>query len=311
MESPRAPARGKTKNSRQQARVARGVSRRKALVVTARERLDPMNDQMKEMTKIEAQLAAARAVLAASGKSPRQLGEESRLRVIEWIYHWGCTSATIVQLLLGRTSAGYAQKLARQGWLVATKTKSGLPNLFFTLSEQGRQEAERHAAALYRYPEIDPFRVNQQQIRHYLIAQSSTVNALNAGVIIDYETERMFSGEGDKSGVKRPDVAWMTKAGLTIGAEVELSAKWARDLDMFTLGIVRALQSGGDKPARYNRFAIISDSPAIINRYRAAMQPGVALLMWKKDQRGHWVIDKTIKVPEWLINKVDFHLIGD
>src|ERR1019366_8637112 len=95
MESPRAPARGKSKNSRQQARVARGVSRRKALVVTARERLDPMNDQMKEMTRIEAQLAAARAALAASGKNPRQLGEESRLRVIGWIYHWGCTSATI------------------------------------------------------------------------------------------------------------------------------------------------------------------------------------------------------------------------
>jgi hypothetical protein len=103
----------------------------------------------------------------------------------------------------------------------------------------------------------------------------------------------------------------MTKAGLTIGAEVELSAKWARDLDMFTLGIVRALQPSGDKPARYNRFAIISDSPAIINRYRAAMQPGAALYLWKKDQRGHWVIDKTIKVPDWLISKIDFHLIGD
>jgi len=270
-----------------------------------------MIDQMKEMTRIEARLAAARAALAATGKSPHRLGEESRLKVIEWIYHWGYTSATIVQLLLGRTSAGYAQKLARQGWLVATKTKSGIPNLFFTLSEQGRQEAERHAAALYRYPEIDPFRVNQQQIRHYLIAQSSTVNALNADAITDYETERMFSEEGDKSGVKRPDVAWMTKAGLTIGAEVELSAKWARDLDMFTLGIARALQSGGGKPAQYNRFAIISDSPAIIKRYRAAMQLGAALYLWKKDQRGHWVIDKAIKVPEWLIGKIDFHLIGD
>ncbi len=268
-------------------------------------------DESMKVIKIEAQLAAARAVLAATGKSPRQIGDESRLKVIDWIYRWGFTSASIVQSILNRTSAGYAQKLARQGWLVATKTKSGLPNLFFTLSEQGRQEAERHAAALYRYPEIDPFRVNQQQIRHYLIAQSSTVNALNADAITDYETERMFSEEGDKSGVKRPDVAWMTKAGLRIGAEVELSAKWARDLDMFTLGIARALQSGGDKPAQYNRFAIISDSPAIINRYRAAMQPGAALYLWKKDQRGHWAIDKAIKVPDWLINKIDFHLIGD
>jgi hypothetical protein len=270
----------------------------------------PMNDQVREMTKIKSQLAAARAVLAATGKNPHQLGVESRLKVIEWIYRWGYTSATIVQLLLGRTSAGYAQKLARQCWLVATKTKTGIPNLFFTLSEQGRQEAERHSITLYRYSEIDPYKVNQQQIRHYLIAQSSTINALNAGVITGYETERMFSGEGDKSGVKRPDIVWVTKAGLRIGGEIELSAKWARDLDDFVLGIARALQSGGDKPAQYNRFVIVSDSPAIINRYRAAMQPGATLSMWKKDQRGHWVIDKTTKVPDWLFGKIDFHLIG-
>lgn len=270
-----------------------------------------MNDTIKELTKVEAQLTAARAVLAATGKSPRQISEESRLKVIKFIYRFGYTSASIVQLLLGRTSAGYAQKLARQGWLVATKTESGIPASFFTLTELGLQEAERHATELYRYTEIDPFKVNQQQIRHYLLAQSSTVNVVNVEAIIDFATERMFSQGGDRSGAKRPDVVWMTKAGLRIAIEIELSAKWARDLDEFVLGIERALQATSEKPAQYARFVVISDSKAIIDRYSAAMQPGAALSIWKKNERGHWVIEKTIKVSDWLIRKIDFQLIGN
>ena len=265
-------------------------------------------NNIKKLTQVEAQLIAARAMLA-TGKSPRQIGEESRLKVIKFIYRFGYTSASIVQLLLGRTSAGYAQKLARQGWLVTTKTESGIPASFFTLTELGLQEAERHATELYRYPEIDPFKVNQQQIRHNLLAQSLTVNAVNTEVITDFATERMFSQGGDRSGAKRPDVVWMTKAGLRIAVEIELSAKWARDLDEFVLGIARALQPTSDKPATYSRFAVISDSKAILDRYRFAMQSGTALSIWKKNERGHWVIEKTIKVPDWLISKIDFQLI--
>lgn len=269
-----------------------------------------MNETMKEMTVIETRLAAARKVLAETGKNPRQIGDESRQKIIEWLYLWGYTSATLVQEILGRTSAGYARKLTKQGWLVATKTASGIPVAIFTLSEQGLSEAERHAATLYRYPEIDPYKVTQSQIRHYMIAQNATLNGLRAGSIAYFETERMFSQAGDKSGIKRPDVVWHTNAGLRIAVEIELSAKWGRDLDDFVLGIARALQITKDKTPAYNRFAIISDSQAIIDRYRAAMQPGMHLPLWKKNQRSHWVIDKTINIPDWLINQVDFQLIG-
>ena len=269
-----------------------------------------MNQTAQQLTDTHSQLAAARNILAATGKSPRQLGVESRRKVIEWLYHWGYTSSTLIQLLLDRTSGGYAQKLAKQGWLTATKTVSGSPTAYFTLTEQGLQEAERLSCALYRYPEIDNYKVNQQQIRHYLIAQAATLNGLHAGIITRYETERMFAQSGDKSGVKRPDVVWHTQAVLKIAVEIELSAKWERTLDEFVLSITKALHSSENIPARYNRFAIISDSKAIIERYRAAMQPGVNLTIWKKNQRSHWVIDKTIPVPNWLINKIDFQLIG-
>ena len=260
-------------------------------------------------TKIETQLAAARAVLAATGKSPRQIGEEARLAVIRWIYRWGYSSATSIQQLLGRTAAGYTQKLARQGWLQVVNTESGTPKCYFTLSELGLQEAERHAEVLLRYPEIDPYRINQKLIRHNLIAQHVTIDSMRAGFTIDYRTERMINQAGNKSGEKIPDVVWITTSGLPTGVEVELSAKWERDLDQFVLGVIQALISENDKPARYDRFAIITDSPAIKKRYSNAFQPGAVLPIWQKDTRQHWVIEKTAKVPGWVITKVDFYLL--
>jgi len=254
------------------------------------------------------QLAAARAALSATGKSPRQIGNESRLMVIDWIYRWGYTSSEVIQVLLGKTSGGYLKRLAKQGWLSSTKTKSGIPSVFFTLTEQGLEEAERRATSLYRYPEVDPYRVDQAKIRHYLIAQLLTANALKAGSIVSFETERMFCGEGDKAGIKRPDVVWNT-GNYLVAVEIELSAKWARDLDDFVLSIGRALQSTSEAPARFGRFIIVSDSPAIIDRYRKAMKPGATLHLWTKNKRGHWVAGKAINVPDWLIQKVDFQLI--
>ena len=259
--------------------------------------------------KTKNQLAAARAIIAATGKSPRQIGEESLQKVLKWINNWGYTSSALGQLLLGRTSGGYLQKLAKQNWLTSTRTKSGSPAAYYTLSEIGLQEAERHADTLFKYVEIDQYKVDQPKIRHYLIAQRATIQALGSSLIVGYETERMFQKDGDRLGVKRPDVVWITPGGLRYGIEVELSAKWEKDLDMFILGILRALQTtGNDKPS-YSRFIIISDSKAIIRRYTAAMQPSSALSIWEKNGRGHWAIERTIKVPDWLINKIDFQFL--
>lgn len=255
------------------------------------------------------QLAAARAVLAATGKSPRQLGEEARLDVIRWIYRWGYSSATLIQQLLGRTASGYAQKLARQGWLQAVNTESGTPKRYFTLSEMGLQEAERHSDVLLRYLEIDPYRVNQKLVRHNLIAQHATINALHSRLAVDYVTERMITQAGNKAGEKIPDVVWITTSGLRIGVEVELTAKWDRDLHQFVLGVTQALSPRNDKPAQYDRFAVITDSPAFKKRYSEAFQPAAALPIWQKDSRQHWAIEETVKVSDWVISKIDFHLL--
>jgi len=259
--------------------------------------------------KLNNQLAAARSMIAKTGKSPRQLGKESRQKVINWIYQWGYTTTNICKLLLNRTSGGYMGKLTYQKWLCETNTKSGFPSSYFTLAPLGLEEAERHANSLLKYLEIDQYKVNQQKIRHDLIAQKSTLQALNSNVIVGYETEKMNFKDGDKSGKKRPDVTWITNSGLRLGIEIELSAKWDRDLDQFVLAIARALKSDGNDKPSYNRFVIISDSPAIIKRYRAAIQPDAPLSIWTKSSRGHWEIINSIKVPTWLIHKVDFQLL--
>jgi len=266
---------------------------------------------IKDKEKVNIQLAAARAKIVKTGKSPRQLGNESRQKLFDWIYNWGYTTPAICQLLMERTTGGYLRKLAAQNSLVETTTKSGSPAAYFTLTKLGLEEAERNANCLLKYIEIDPFKVDQLKIRHNLMAQKCTLQALNSNLIVEYETEKMNFKSGDKLGVKRPDVTWVTSSGLRLGVEIELSAKWDKDLDQFILGIARALQSAGDENPAYNRFIMISDSRAIIKRYTTAMQPGSPLSVWAKNNRGHWAIERTMRVPGWLINKVDFQLLED
>lgn len=268
-----------------------------------------MSEEKNEMSALEKRLLASRKILAKTGKSPQQLAEENKLKVINWIYLWGYTTPSIVQSLLNRTSAGYAKRLAETGSLNATKSASGTPAKFFTLSRQGLELAEYYTIKQFRYPEVDPQKVDQRLIRHNLISQIATVNLLNAEAIQGYETERMFSMNGDQPNIKRPDVVWHLKNGLWVAVEIELSGKWDRDLDKFIFEIIQALKSDGNNIAKLDRFAIVSDSPALQQRYSEAMQPNVSLKIWQKNNRQHWEIKETIQIPEWLITKVDFHLM--
>ncbi|BBE51876.1 hypothetical protein OYT1_ch2361 [Ferriphaselus amnicola] len=256
------------------------------------------------------QLANAREALKSSGKSPNELSMASRNLVLNWIYRWGYSTATVIQQLLNRTSAGYASRLSKQGWLIATPTKSGHPKAYFTLSASGLAEAERQASELLRYPEIDPYRVNQSNIRHNLIAQVATLNAINAGLAKGYQTERMLISTDTQPLQKLPDVVLHLSSGLRLAIEVELSAKWERDLDQFVLGIIQSLKIEDGIPPAFDRFAIVSDSQAILSRYSAAMQPEATLKEWQKNSRNHWESIKSETIPDWLIRKVDFHLFS-
>jgi hypothetical protein len=209
-----------------------------------------------------------------------------------------------------------AGKLERAGLIVATRTEAGgitkgTPAFYYTLTQSGQEMAERFSEQLIRCPEVtDRYKVNQQQIRHSLVAQVATAKAIIAGTAIKYETERMFDADGDQASVKRPDVVWTLPSEARIAVEVELSAKWDRRLDEFVHGIAVGLAGNEDRTARFDRFMIVTDSPAIIRRYSDAIQPGRDIQIWTKNARQQWCVDHIVPVPKWLIERVDFHLIG-
>ena len=236
-----------------------------------------------------------------AGVSPTERGNQNRLKIVEWLLHWGYSSAPILQQLVGHKSSGHAATLVKSGWLIQTKTESGTPRHYYTLSEKGLELATKHAMQLPRYPEIDPYRVNQNQIRHYLLAQQATLKALQENKITDYLTERMIDGEGDKAGVKRPDVIFIT-SDIKIGVEIELSAKWDRKLDQFLSSIGNAL-----KQDTYQVFIIFSDSPALLNRYQTALTKPIK--HWVKDDRGHWQAKGEFMFPVAMRDWVQFQLI--
>lgn len=257
------------------------------------------------MTK-EDKLAAARQKLKETGKSPVEIGNQSRIDVLLWIYYWGFSTASLILALLGRTAGGYAQRLEKQGWLRSTKTASGNPKEIFTLTTAGLELAEKHAHTQVPYQELDSYRVNQDLIRHNSLAQRETISALNDGFIVSYRTEKILALLGNSKGVKQVDICWELRDYLC-GVEVELSGKWGRILDNFVHSTIQALRN--QNVHGYDSIIIMSDSPAILARYQAAFQPGTMLNIWIKDKRNHWVVDHQIEIPDWVRPSLKFELI--
>lgn len=236
------------------------------------------------------------------GQSPRARGREKQSNVLEWVYRWGHSTAEILRLVSGQQANGYAKRLTEKGLLRATKTASGTPKFYYTLTESGLQEAERHTLQLNSYLELDPYRVNQQQIRHYRLTQQATITALQNGLITDFQTERM-TGQADATGKKRPDVTWLLEGGKRWGVEIELSGKWERRQDQFVHEIYTALSQG-----EYERFCIVTDSPALEVRYRQAFE-SPSIPVWSKNDRGHWERINELELPAWLPKRLTFQLI--
>lgn len=260
-------------------------------------------------------LAAARQRLKESGKSPVEIGKKSKLAVLDWIYRWGFTSAAMISALLGRTSGGYAQRLVRQGLLVRINNGNRTPKELFTLSDEGLRIAEKHSDRQAPYPELNPQRVRHHLINHDLVAQLETISALKDKWAVKYITDRFYDPSCKEPGIKIPDVVWLTNPlqgrHLMVAVEIELSPKWERDLDMFILGMIRALEFDGYFQPYYDHFVIIFDSEATLKRYQSAIQPNAIIRTWVKNKRNYWVVEKKVIVPHWLCDKVTFRMIGE
>ncbi|MBU0593901.1 MAG: hypothetical protein KKH74_09215 [Gammaproteobacteria bacterium] len=58
------------------------------------------------------------------GQSPNKRSQQKRLRVLDWIYRWGWSSADIINIVSGQATKGYAAKLVQAGLLRETLTSS-------------------------------------------------------------------------------------------------------------------------------------------------------------------------------------------
>lgn len=250
----------------------------------------------------QARMKRARDAAKLNGKSPTARGKEKMNAALNWVYRWGSTSSTLIDLVGGAQGRGLAARLVRQGLLARTRTESGgglanIPIAILTLTELGLQEAERRSDELLQY-DLDPYKVRQVQLRHDYLAQWYTVLALQAGKITDFLTERQLV-QRSAANLKQPDVVWLNEERRT-AVEIELSAKWGRNLDQFVYASILSLLNKQDKPRLFDSLGIFSDSPAILRRYQAAFAPGAKLRTWEKDGQRRWVINSELSVPDWM-----------
>jgi len=248
-------------------------------------------------------LAEQRAELKAQGKTTRQLGRERIYFALDWIYRWGWSSPSVIDMTTGASRRGLCAKLVRAGLLTETKTAAGkiledLPSKIVTLSDDGLAYVEKHKQEqeLLDYP-LNPYKVNQSLLRHDLLAQRATIKNLREGRIQEFRTPRELAAKS-QPGVKQPDVLWINEAGRRIAVEIELTAKFGRKLDDFVWSIVLSLSQLGDREPLFDRCMIVTDSDAIVRRYMAAFKPGAIVNRWKKDAQSHFHIDRKVEVPE-------------
>lgn len=244
-----------------------------------------------------ARLREAQQKLREAGKSTRAAGKDRALQALTWIYRWGWSSPSVIDSLGGAQRRGLCKKLEDAGLVHSVKTKSGqimadIPSKIVTLTAQGLEEVERKIEDMIDYT-IDPYRVNQNTLRHDLSVQRATLKNLRSGTITGFSTPAELAAKS-QPGVKQPDAIWFQKDGRRLAVELELSAKFDRKLDEF---VHRILTSLADK--KFDRVAVISDSPAILKRYKAAFEPGHEVRIWGKDERGRWRITERYAVPDW------------
>ncbi|MDE2370178.1 MAG: hypothetical protein KGN16_14505 [Burkholderiales bacterium] len=238
------------------------------------------------------------------GQAPRSRGRQNKIDVTTHIYRFGYSNVQVLKSVIGVQTDTWFRTARKRGDFSTVKTPDGD---LLVLTESTLRLAEYHAERLLPYVELDGAKINLSQVRHNLFAQSVTLRAMRGGSLAAYQTEREIM-LGDARGIKRPDVVWISKTGLRIAVEIELTSKWARHFDDFVAGVVAALDESSGVAA-YDRFVVITDSKALLTRYQESMSAGQPLHVWRKDGGGKWSIAKKTKIPAWIGERVSFRLL--
>jgi hypothetical protein len=262
-----------------------------------------------EKTAARERLMAARRELAEQGISTRQLGRERLLASCRWVYRWGWSAPAIVDLH-GGARRGLSARAVAAGLMAETRTAAGgvledVPKKILTLTDAGIAFVEKHLTEDELLEPEDALRINQANLRHDFIVQKATIKNLRDGKISDYLTPKEIA-EASKKEEKIPDAIWIMPDNRKMAIELELTAKFKRKLDDFVWGIVTALTSN---PPRFDGCAILSDSQAILTRYKAAFKPGNKIARWERDSQSHWRIRGWKEVPD-LQKRLLFRLLS-
>lgn len=270
-----------------------------------------MNER-RDVRQLAAARDAARAKLA--GRSPRAVGVEKNQAGLRWVYRWGWSSATIIDAIATPGRRGVAARLLKAGLLEAHPCPGaggikGVPLQVLTLTPSGVAEVEATISdeGLLPYPEDGSRLVIWRQLRHDIVVQNATATRMTGSRITEYRTPRELA-EKSESGKKQPDGVWLMPDGRRLALELELTAKVGRELDQTVLGILTGIRPAeperGREAGPFDLVGILSQSSAILNRYRSALTPGATLTTWSRDASRHWQQSGSIKIPAWVSNRV-------
>lgn len=261
---------------------------------------------------MQALRAAREAALA--GRTTREVGREKDLEALRWVYRWGWSSPSIVDMVASPGRRGVCARLRRRGLLVAHPTPSGggikgVPAEVVLLTEDGvaEVEAELPESAILPYPGSDGRAVPWHQLRHDCLVQLWTARKLSSGTISGYSTPRELMGRPSAAAVKQPDAVWrLASGGLAVGVELELTAKKDRELNQAALAILQAVHPGSEAKAKgpYDAVAILSHSQALLDRYRRLLTPGATITRYERSPDRHYKPAGTVKVPDWARGRV-------
>lgn len=242
---------------------------------------------------------------------PKKQGDRNKRFALNWVYAWGYSTAPIIQLLLGHQGMGWTASAIAGGWLRKTSLTSRERINVVTLTPDGVIWAEQRRSEIYRYPELEPLRISPLTIWHNLLAQRMTIHGIRAGEAKAYRTERQEAAKSHR-GEKKPDVVWITEARERIGVEIELNGKWDRRFDDFVASTIAALSPpSNDAPARFQKFIVFTTSFAIATRYASAFEPGASLRIWRGASKSDSAVERTVKVPDWVRDRIEFRVVND
>ncbi|MCA8349944.1 hypothetical protein [Burkholderia cepacia] len=266
---------------------------------------------IEKLRPIEQAQVAAREKLG--DMSPRARGEEKAQKALSWVYAWGWSSPSVIDAIGKNKSGGLCTRLVKAGLLERERTASGglvpgVPTWVCWLTPMGLDAIERFQS---RVTDYQFGKIRTDTIRHDFLMQTITLDRLSDGAIARY-LPPSFMRQWSRQGVKQPDCIWVDANERRIGVELELTAKWNRQLDQFVLGIVDALRPPNDdsKPI-YDSALVLSDSSALLHRYERALQPGRMVPSWQQTRDRKWVEGGKRAIPDDLPeDAIEFELLS-